>query len=97
MNRRLLVYGMCLLGILVIGIGATIAMAQSVTAPVPVEPVGPYTAVSGPVEQGDTAFWRLPYLPVGRYGVSGPVEQGDTGFKQVISSQESRLPGPRVR
>ena len=41
----------------------------------------PYRGVSGPVEQGDTGFFRAPYAPVGETGVSGPVEQGDAGFE----------------
>lgn len=92
----LLVCGVCLLGILVIGIGSSIVMAQSGFRTIPVDTEGPYTAVSGPVEQGDSGFWRAPYVPTGRYGVSGPVEQGDSGFLYAMRVPVSRygISGP---
>ena len=56
----------------------------------------PYRGVSGPVEQGELAFWRSPYVPVGRTGVSGPVEQGDPGFFRApyVPVGETGISGP---
>jgi hypothetical protein len=79
MKRLRVVFLGTLTAVLVLGLSAAIVAGQGDTSPVP-GPLASRTGVSGPIEQGDTGYWRSPYLPTGRWGVSGPVEQGDSAF-----------------
>ncbi len=95
MKRLRVVFLGTLTAVLVLGLSAAIVAGQGDTSPVP-GPLASRTGVSGPIEQGDTGYWRSPYLPTGKWGVSGPVEQGDSGFWRVLQVGAGRtgISGP---
>jgi hypothetical protein len=99
-NGKVLVGVLVIISLLVLA-NIVVIQAQGVSGrrvarEVPPGELGPYTRISGPVEQGDTGFWHAPYVPVGKTGISGPVEQGDMAAVRSahVSTGQTGVSGP---